>query len=264
MTSSSRPAKIIDVHNHVNQADPTGDRLVEKMDALSIETTLVMGVTRIESGSNERALAAVCKHPGRLVGGVCVDPRDGKSAVEKVRRYYGEGFRIVKLFPNMGYFPDDATLLPFFDAVAKLKMGVLSHCGFLAPQAGVAAAYYSQPGRFEKLLRTYKEMPFIFAHMGGIDGFLQTIMLTTRLPNAYTDCSPGQGAWVLDFAGQMAASIPPHKLMWGADSYDLERWLNHNQPALEKIGFAEHLDKIFYSNAKELLVRIGALPAATA
>lgn len=248
--------RIIDIHNHIDDKDPQGDKLVELMDAMNIETTLAMGHNG--AGSNENALRSVRKHPRRLVGGVFADPRD-PAAMETVRRHHGEGFRVVKLFPNLGYYPDDDAFRPFFDFVAEMKMAVLSHCGFLSPQAGVSAAYYSQPGRFEKLVRTYKDTPFIFAHMGGIDGFIQMIMLTTRLPNAYADCSPGQGAWVLEFAGQMAASIPPHKLMWGADSYDQDPWLNRNVPWLVKAGFAQNLDKIFYSNAKDLLTRIGSL-----
>ena len=257
MTQDSLPARYIDIHNHVHENEAGGDKLIEKMDAGNVEWALVMGFTR--EGSNEWALGAVKKHPTRLVGGVCVDPRNGDKALDTVRRYYDEGFRVVKLFPNLGYFPDDEAIRPFFDRVAEMKMAVLSHCGFLAPSAGVCAAYYAQPGRFEKLLRTYKEMPFIFAHMGGIDGFIQMIMLTTRLPNAYTDCSPGQGTWVLDFAGQMAASIPPHKLMWGVDGSGHVEQQRHDRQAIVKIGLGAHLDKIFYSNAKELLTRIGAI-----
>ena len=124
---------------------------------------------------------------------------------------------------------------------------------------GVSAAYFSRPGRFEKLIRTYKDTPFILAHMGGIDGFLEAIMLTTRTENTYVDCSPGQGVWVLETTGAMGASIPPERLMWGLDSCPPDEWLPRQRAALEALGFGAHFEKIFYSNARALLERIGAV-----
>jgi predicted TIM-barrel fold metal-dependent hydrolase len=249
------PAKLIDVHNHLAPEDAQGDNLVALMDSLNVETTLVLG---LDYAHNAKTLDAVRKHPGRLVGGVFADPRDGR-AIHEVRKCHAEGFRFVKLFPNLGYYPDDDQFRPFFDEVANLRMAVLSHCGFLAPTKGVSAAYYSHPGRFEKLLRTYTDTPFVFAHMGGIAGFLETIMLTTRLPNAYADFSPGQGTWVLNVAPAMVATIPADKLLWGADSYHgIPDQLKANQQALIAANHGPAFDKIFHDNAKELFQRLGA------
>ena len=163
----SLPSKLIDIHNHVRMdpigstadADPGGDKLIANMDGLNVERTLIMGVTY---GHNQSTLAAVKKHPQRFVGGVFADPRNGRRAIDEVRKYHAEGFRFVKLFPNFGYYPDDEQFRPFFEAAAQLKMAVLSHCGYLYPGPGTAA-YYSNPGRFEKLMRAYPDMPFIMA-----------------------------------------------------------------------------------------------------
>jgi predicted TIM-barrel fold metal-dependent hydrolase len=261
----SLPTKLIDIHNHIRMdpigtdadGDPNGDRLIGIMDGLNVQRTLVMGVTY---GHNEKTLAAVKKHPQRFVGGAFADPRDGRRAIDEVRKYHAEGFRFVKLFPNFGYYPDDEQFRPFFDVVAELKMAVLSHCGFLFPGPGTAV-YYSNPGRFEKLMRTYPDTPFIMAHMGGIDAFLQTIMLATRLPNAYADFSPGQGTWVLNVAPAMVATIPANKLMWGSDNYwGIPEQLQANRAALIAANHGPSFEKMFYSNAKELLQRLGAIP----
>jgi predicted TIM-barrel fold metal-dependent hydrolase len=193
------------------------------------------------------------------VGGAYIDPREGAGAIDQVKHYHGEGIHLVKLFPNYGYFPDEGKFRPFFDAIAELGMGVLSHCGWLAPNLGVSAAYYSHPGRFEKVIRTYGDTIFIMAHMGGIAGFLETVMLTTRTPNTYTDCSPGQGVWVIENCGAMAASIPPDRMLWGMDCYYPQDWIEKQRAALEELGFAEHSEKIFYSNARGILEKIGAI-----
>jgi predicted TIM-barrel fold metal-dependent hydrolase len=176
-----------------------------------------------------------------------------------LRHHRAEGVRVVKLFPNFGYWPDDDAFCPFFDVVAELGMAVLSHCGWLVPHMGVTAAYYSYPGRFEKPIRRHPETIFIMAHMGGIVGFLETVMLTTRTPNTYVDCSPGQGLWVLEHASSMAAGIPADKLMWGADCYQGPQMLEQYCKALEGCGFGDDLDNIFYGNARGLLEKIGAI-----
>lgn len=258
------PPQIIDIHNHAHFPDD-GAELIGVMDELHIQTALLLGLPEsiIDGhGANPRMLEAVRRRPERFVGGCYLDPRRGPAAIDEMRHYHAEGIRVVKLFPNHGYYPDDEGLRPFFDAVAELKLAVLSHCGWLTTaDTQVSAAYYSAPGRFEKLVRTYKETSFILAHMGGINGLLESIMLATRAPNLFLDCSPGQGTWALEFAGALVASIPPEKILWGADGLDPRAVLYRDREALEKIGFGPHFDKIFYSNARGLLERIGALPA---
>jgi len=249
------PRRIIDIHNHLGTGDD-GSKIVKLMDAAKVERTVILGLPRCP---NERILAAVRKFPNRLVGGVYVDPRRGRKAVDEIRRFHTEGFRIVKLFPNYGYYPDDRSVRPFFKKVADLGMAVLSHCGWLTTKETEVASYYSHPGRFEKLIRTFPDTVFILAHMGGIAGFLESVMFTTRTPNTYVDCSPGQGLWVLRSGGTLAESIPPEKLVWGADSYDLPYLLKAYRAALVKRGYGVHLSKIFYANARGILERIGAI-----
>jgi predicted TIM-barrel fold metal-dependent hydrolase len=250
------PDRIIDVHNHLDPAcDPS--EFIGSMDGAGIEITLIMGTPL---RGNEHVLHAVRKHPDRLVGGVYADPRQIVKAIDTIKHYHAEGIRVVKLFPNFGYYPDDDAVRPFFDIVAELGMAVLSHCGWLWPKAGVTAAYYSHPGRFEKVVRTYPQTIFIMAHMGGIAGFLETAMLTTRTPNTYVDCSPGQGTWVMQHAGSMVAGIPPQKLLWGSDMQPLTNCIERDRKLLENIGFGPHLEEIFHSNARGILEKIEALP----
>jgi predicted TIM-barrel fold metal-dependent hydrolase len=250
------PDRLIDIHNHPRR-DDDGSGMIGLMDAWSIERTLIMGTEHLE---NETVLRLVRQFPDRFLGGAYLDPRR-PDALEQMRRWHGEGFRIVKLFPNYGYYPDDPALTPFFEQVAELKMAVLSHCGWLMPHKGMAfASYYATPGRFEKLVRIFTDTIFIMAHMGGINGLLETVMLTTRAPNVYVDCSPGQGLWALQHGGGIAASVPVHKLLWGADSWGLEKMVPAYHDALVALGHGEHLAAIFHDNAQKLLETIGLLP----
>ena len=253
------PRGIFDAHNHLYGEDD-GSTMIDWMDRCGVEKTLIMG-GRAE-GANERIVNAVCRCKGRLVGGAYYDPRKGKKAVEELKRWSGEGLRIVKLFPNLGYFPDDSKYEPFFDKVADLKLGVLSHCGWLGPSGDKMfkvpwASYHATPCTFEKVIRTHSETIFIMAHFGGILGVLEAVMLSTRTPNTYIDCSPGQGLWAIEHCGAVAGSIPPEKLLYGTDGIGTPELIELYRKALVKIGYVPHLDKIFRSNTQTLFEKLG-------
>jgi predicted TIM-barrel fold metal-dependent hydrolase len=262
------PRRRIDIHNHLWK-DPVGDRMIELMDKAGIETTLILGLrdgNAFNVGTNDDMIKAMRRHPGRFAAGVFADPRDGAKAVESIRRYKDQGACVVKVFPNYGYFPDDDAWQPFWDSVAELGMGVLSHCGWLGgsgPGMNTErwASYYSHPGRFEKVVRAHPGTPFIMAHMGGLAGWMETVMLTTRTPNLYVDCSPGQGMQILEKGGPFVSLIPPDKLMFGADSSPVPDLIKRYRDLLVRQGYGPHLAKVFRSNARGILQRLGALPA---
>lgn len=259
------PRRIIDIHNHLPADGAAG--IIERMDAAKIDVTLVMGSLLVGEKGNRALVKACHQHPDRLVGGAYYDPREGKKAVTRLKHYNAEGLRIVKLFPNIGYFPDEKKVRPFFDKVAELGMGVLSHCGWLGGSGAQMhheewAAYYSHPGRFEKIVRLYPDTIFILAHMGGIAGVLESVMLATRTPNVYIDCSPGQGLWAVETCGAIAGSIPPTKLMWGADSQSQAYLIKRYRKALVKLGYGPHLGKLYYDNARGILEKLGVFPTA--
>jgi len=264
VTKSYRmPKRIIDIHNHLPKDGP--EAMLDRMDDARIDVALVMGSPRSAEVGNRALVRACHRHPDRFVGGACYDPREGKRALAKLKRYNAEGLRVVKLFPNLGYFPDEAKLRPFWDRVAELGMGVLSHCGWLGGSGDRMtrkpwAAYYSHPGRFEKVVRLYPDTVFILAHFGGIAGVLESVMLTTRTPNVYVDCSPGQGLWAVETCGAVAGTVPPGKLMWGADSQEQKTLIGRYRRALVGLGFGAHLDKVFYSNARGILEKLGVFP----
>ena len=122
------PKTIIDAHNHLWGGDD-GTKMLARMDELGIEKTVIMGAPGDFRFLNDGVVKACRRFPKRFIGGAYYDPREGKKAIAALKRYAGEGLRIVKLFPNLGYFPDDPKYGAFFDQVADLKMGVLSHNG---------------------------------------------------------------------------------------------------------------------------------------
>lgn len=255
--------KKIDFHLHVPKEDPTFEKYLRIMDRGRVTAALVHGVPG-PGRDNAEVLRVVKAHPDRLFGSVHADlRRPVRESIALVRRYAEEGFRCVKLFPNLGFDPNAERLEPFWAAVEKLGLMCLSHCGWLANTGAFAGkrieSLLATPMHFEVPARRHPKINFIFAHFGGGWSYLETVTLLSRLPNCYADTCPGWGKWV--FAERMpgVASLDFRKVLFGTDnsaqsgpSYaEQERWWGRTLRAMGKTptDCRRHL----YDNAAALL-----------
>lgn len=258
------PEKKIDIHTHPGYAPDEVEKIIGFMDDHGVEKAVALGSPSRED-SDERILRLRELAGDRIIGGPYFDPRE-PDAIGKLARMHDAGCRVVKLFPNLGYYPDDERFLPFFEKAAGLGMGVLSHCGWLGFD-GVSSTRYARPGRFEALFRRFPDMLFIMAHMGGMDGFLEGIMYTTRTPNVYLDTTPGQSYWVFEHAAEMVRGMPVERLLMGTDGiqpvsadWDCSKQYDQIAAGLDRLGWAEHLEDIFYNNAAAVIETYKLLP----
>lgn len=259
------PEKLIDFHTHPGFAADEVARVIGFMDDHGVEKAVALGSTKTAE-YNDRIIALRKLAPERIIGGPCIDPREPK-AVDELLRCHDAGCRILKLFPNIGFYPDDEEFLPFFERVAELGWGVLSHCGWLGLKGIISATKYARPSRFETLFRRFPETLFVMAHMGGIDGYLEGIMYTTRTPNVYLDTTPGQSYWVFEHAGECVRGMPVERLLLGSDGiqpvsdeWDCSRQYNEIAAAIETLGWGEHVEDIFYNNAASVIEKYKLLP----
>src|SRR5437763_864953 len=115
----------IDFHRHLFQRDGEEESLLRYMDTNGIDRTIMaplpacltfMGCPLTD---NPGVLQLVKKHPDRLTGAIYLDLRDPK-AIDTLDRYHDHGFRLVKLWPPVGYYPDDPAYYPVYEHIAKL------------------------------------------------------------------------------------------------------------------------------------------------
>jgi len=239
--------------------------IIEFMDRYGVEKIAALG-SPSEAETNERILRLRGIAPDRVIGGPYIDPRE-PDAREQLVDFHAAGCRLVKLFPNLGYYPDDERFLPFFEEAAALGLGFLSHCGWLGSTA-ISSTKYARPGRFEKVFRRFPETLFIMAHMGGIDGFLEGIMYTARTPNVYLDTTPGQSYWVFENAGSLVRGMPRERLLLGSDGIappyedgtDCSGVYGRVAGCLEGIGWGGALEEVFYGNPVRVIEEYGLLP----
>jgi predicted TIM-barrel fold metal-dependent hydrolase len=106
------------------------------------------------------------------------------------------------------------------------------------------------------------------AHMGGIDGFIEGIMYTTRTPNVYLDTTQGQSYWVFEYAPTFVQGMPPERLLLGSDGIgpaeengtDSSVQYKLVADAIAKLGWKKHLDDIFYNSPARVIEKYKLLP----
>ncbi len=252
-------SRIIDFHQHflTNREDYLKE-LIKSMDENNIEKCVMHACpTTIWSwvGDNQQVLNCVEEYPDRIVGSVYVDPRDA-CAQETIEEYYSKGFGCVKMFPNVGFYPDDPALHPVFELISDLKLPVLFHSGTVSisdskRNLGLNSKY-GQPIYLEGLSRVFPKTPFILAHMGH-PWFIEAWFLAKGFPNIYVDTSGG--AWRgMELAKLFlpSKSIDFEKMVWGSDcsvDFQIKTW----RDLLKSLGVEEKMDKIFYETSKKIL-----------
>ncbi len=255
--------KKIDVHQHLFvQKDPQGTELINSMEENDIEKCVLHGCPSEifpYLGDNRQVLKVCNRYPDRLIGSLYVDPRNTKTAEKLIKDYHAEGFKCVKMFPNLGFYPEDPELYSVFELIGNLGMMVLLHIGWLAIPEGVGkisvSSKYANPVFIESLARLFPETIFILAHLGGMCYYHEAIQLSREHKNIYMDSSGRYAQSIIICMKNMIPLIDFDKVLWGLDGEprkykeNIESW----QKILVKLGLGELTDRIFYQNAQRLL-----------
>ena len=86
--------------------------------------------------SNRYVVEIAKRHPDSFLAGVSINPRRA-DALDELARCAGEGAALVKFLPNTQCFdPADTRYVPFYRALARLKIPLLSHVGYEFSLAG--------------------------------------------------------------------------------------------------------------------------------
>lgn len=253
---------IIDFHLHAPESDPGMDEYVRHMDDAGVTHGLVHAVMpgpHSSMGDNEFVLDAVQRHPDKLFGSVYVDLRDPiDENVTTMERFKAEGFVCIKMFPNLGFDPNDEEHEPLWETVEELGLMCLSHCGWLAPSGDKTSiqSITASPFHFEVPARRHPGINFIFAHFGGGATYLETLTLTSRLKNCYADVCPGWGKWVFENRMPGLDALYLSQILYGTDNKgaayadDIAWW---GKTLREMNRTEEEIRGFFHDNAAPLL-----------
>jgi predicted TIM-barrel fold metal-dependent hydrolase len=231
-------------------------------------------------------------YKGQVIPFYAADPRQ-PDLVQKVRRHVVNGpFRGIKIYPNLGYPPDDDTLMKIYEMCVTHDIPVLTHC---SPggiwQYGLSAQTrrdYSQPRSYERVLEAFPTLKLCLAHFGGAqewarrlkrevgkdkypeEPWVRTIyeMIANgeqQYPNLYTDISytaftprvPGLYVDLVDYLKVLLAHPRVRtRVLFGSDYYMIEQEKISEKEAsiLLRSRLGEDLYKqIAYTNPREFL-----------
>ena len=126
---------------------------------------------------------------GQVIPFVAADPRRG-DMFEKATKLLADGFRGIKLYPPLGYWPNDPELLRLYAFAAEGGFPVMSHCSRggvyyrgklteemlthpvtgekLKPQKqSEFTDHFADPDNYVPILRQFPKLRICLAHLGG-------------------------------------------------------------------------------------------------
>jgi hypothetical protein len=265
----------IDFHYHYPLEEGFIDRLLAEMDTAGVTYTNLMGGPKdafweyknCRFASNDVVLAAVKTHPDRLVGNIYLDPRLN-DAIDTFKRFIDHGFRCVKMFPPVGFSPDDDRYFPLYEKIEETGVPLLFHAGqtnikVISPQPGQRMATnskYSHPLNFDMISRLFPKMPIVLAHMG-YPHYIDAWSVAHANPNVYLDIS-GSGPWTEGIpvvfnalGGHHFIPIDFNRVLWGSDNcLSQAEHISRSDVYMRQMGAkSQDRARIFGDTALELL-----------
>lgn len=192
---------------------------------------------------------------GRVIPFFAADPRR-EDLVERAREALVPGkFRGVKIYPNLGYRPDDPRLMELYALCEKRGVPVTSHCSDSGTwKYGMSLAdrvAVSHPRNYERILATFPKLRLCLAHFGGADewvrhlkseddrqgdarswvSWIADMIRSGDYPNLYTDISytlftPQVAHRYVDFLDYLKVLLADKNLsrrvLFGSDYYMVE------------------------------------------
>lgn len=254
--------------------DPTGDNIIEEMDAAGVDVSVTFGVDYgLLFGeppvhifeANKMYADAARRHEGRFIPFIAIDPRR-KGALKHCEQAYHEwGMKGFKLHAGVGYMPDDPVCYWVYEKAAEWNIPIMVHTGG-APSVALRWEN-SRPAYFASAAARYPEVDFIFAHCGDFAWWQEAVQAAAWLKNVYVDLSLWQKPYkkwpkarfyqwlrdVIDIAGA-------DKVLFATDALypnlmcPLKDWVKaFTEPETDFHFSAEEIEMIMGGNAKKLL-----------
>ena len=268
---------IIDFHYHCADTDGFLHGLLGEMDRSGVERTVLMGgpedafweFKHCGFAPNKTVRKAVHDHSDRLTGNLYLDPRwpDAGSVFDQ---YMADGFRCVKMFPPVGFMPDDERFFPLYEKIERAGVPILFHAGqtniaIVSKEPGVRRATnsrYSHPINFDMLARLFPAMPIVLAHMG-YPHYVDAWSVAHANQNVYLDIS-GSGPWTEGIpivfnalGGSQFIPLDFKRVIWGSDNCLTQaEHISRSEVYLRQMGCSSSDRKLVFGETARALLKL--------
>lgn len=170
---------------------------------------------------------------------------DNADISETASKFVGQGFKGVKLHPDMqGFNADDERLFPMYDIIAG-KIPLMVHSG--DPRYN-----FSHPERIRRVLHEFPSIIIIAAHMGGWSMQDTALEFLRDEERCFTDTSSALSSMSVEKAMTLINAYGTDRVMFGSD-YPIEDPA-YNRELVERLPLSDgQREKIAHINAEKLL-----------
>ncbi|MHA2029978.1 MAG: amidohydrolase family protein [Candidatus Kariarchaeaceae archaeon] len=234
--------------------DMSSDRLIEDMNQMQIDKSLVMAFPGWVS--NEYLADVVKASSNRFIGfGYVNDPKSPKSMEEIEYCVNSLGLQGLKLHPGTQMFESsDPKIIPLIKKTVDLNIPILIH-SFPWPEG---YTHYSFPHHIDVLKREVPDAIIIVGHMGGMrfmdlvglsshtDIFFETSFTLNIMNNLYG----------IDFVTKFIKMIGPAKVVFGSDWAGNIQRMENPFNVIQKLNMSdEEKQLILGGNIEQMLMR---------
>jgi len=218
---------IIDSHAHfadqsIMVPDPSLERCLFTMDKLGIDYMIQSLGKSIGHGShaNYEGHIEECdelyeKSGKRIFSYFVYNPFMSDFCIKMIEDNHNDpAFVGIKLHPAVNnLYADDEAYRPAYEAAKKYGFPIMSHTWALTSNPNQK---FSVPELFEKFIREYPEVSFIFGHSGGrVNGIKTAVEIGKRNKNAYYDLAGD--IYDRRLVEYIAAGVGADRLLFGSD-----------------------------------------------
>ncbi len=148
---------------------------------------------------------------GKLLGFVAYDPRRGPEALNIVKNAMAMGYAGVKLYPPMGYKPNDTAFNELYGHCQANNIPIMTHCTPVGFNAKLHSDFglNSDPKYWGEVLEQYPNLTLCFGHAGGGDykveikdepGNLPDSVRTETFNGWYDPDNQGHSLWDTEYS----------------------------------------------------------------
>ena len=215
----------IDCHMHISSSPRDGehgnaDAVIEAANALGIELLCASRPTSSMASpaevreANDLILAAMKRHPGRILGYCFLIP-GYKETIPELERCLDAGMMGVKLYNQHKY--SDPICFPIVEHCIERKVPILGHAGHVRDSATIRQQpNISDAAQFCELAERYPEAMLIHAHVCGGGDWEWAIKRLRNCSSVYLDTS---GSVLDEHTVDMAVEVLGHeRVIFGTDT----------------------------------------------
>lgn len=228
--------------------DAGGELLFEEMESAGLDGVVCMnldwGLSLGEAALAPRDInklygALQRENPGRFNAVVGVDPRR-PDAVDIIRHGVSDHrLKGVKIYPPCGFYADDPSCNPIYQACLDLDVPVVIHTAFIGyPHQG----HFANPSHIAAVQAAFPDLRIVLAHAGHNFWLDEALAVTAAHPHTYLDISnwnellhrdPGELNAVLR---RMVREVGAHRMLFASDHLGgrrfsgkdrVSRWLSY-------------------------------------